>query len=178
MVRTPEASGAPGEVRQLFALANPHMQWELNDLARRLDIQPAAVELREGLVPVPASSASGLTPDGLAASMRQGRVGGPAQTAGHQRAYRQGLGPLAVGVLATSSLKEQSRGRRPTGARTARRDFRLRFESRGDLRRLPRALPEVRRRWLQMLHRRGGARCTVSDARARPGSRLAADPGL
>src|SRR5207244_1627697 len=34
------------------------------DLARRLDEQPAAVELREGLVPAPASSGSGLTPDG------------------------------------------------------------------------------------------------------------------
>ena len=40
------------------------MRWELNDLARRLDEQPAAVELREGLVPAPASSDSGLTPDG------------------------------------------------------------------------------------------------------------------
>jgi RNA polymerase sigma-70 factor (ECF subfamily) len=55
----------PRTVRQLFALANQHMRWELNDLARRLDNQPAAVELREGLVPTPASSASGLSPDGL-----------------------------------------------------------------------------------------------------------------
>ena len=55
----------PRTVRQLFALANQHMRWELNDLARRLDEQPAAVELREGLVPSPASSVSGLTPDGL-----------------------------------------------------------------------------------------------------------------
>jgi RNA polymerase sigma-70 factor (ECF subfamily) len=54
----------PGTVRQFFALANQHMRWELNDLARRLDQQPAAVELREGLVPAPASSASGLTPNG------------------------------------------------------------------------------------------------------------------
>ncbi len=54
----------PRTVRQLFALANQHMRWELNDLARRLDDQPAAVELREGLVPSPASSDSGLTPDG------------------------------------------------------------------------------------------------------------------
>src|SRR5262249_36730649 len=51
--------------RQLFALANQHMRWELNDLARRLDNQPSAVELREGLVPSPASSGSGLSPDGL-----------------------------------------------------------------------------------------------------------------
>jgi DNA-directed RNA polymerase specialized sigma24 family protein len=34
------------------------------DLAQRLDEQRAAAELREGLVPAPASSASGLTPDG------------------------------------------------------------------------------------------------------------------
>src|SRR5262245_42963396 len=27
----------PGTVRQFFALANQHMRWELNDLARRLD---------------------------------------------------------------------------------------------------------------------------------------------
>jgi len=54
----------PGTVRQFFALANQHMRWELNDLARRLDQQPTAVELREGLVPAPASSASGLTPNG------------------------------------------------------------------------------------------------------------------
>src|SRR5215467_1452025 len=30
----------PRNVRQLFALANQHMRWELNDLARRLDDQP------------------------------------------------------------------------------------------------------------------------------------------
>ena len=54
----------PRTVRQFFALANQHMRWELNDLARRLDDQPAAAELREGLVPAPASSDSGLSPDG------------------------------------------------------------------------------------------------------------------
>jgi RNA polymerase sigma factor (sigma-70 family) len=54
----------PGTVRQFFALANQHMRWELNDLARRLDEQPPAVALREGVVPAPASSGSGLTPDG------------------------------------------------------------------------------------------------------------------
>ena len=52
-------------LREFFALANQHMRWELNDLARRLDDQPAAAELREGLVPSPASSVSGLSPDGL-----------------------------------------------------------------------------------------------------------------
>src|ERR1700760_3500427 len=55
----------PHTVRDFFALANQHMRWELNDLARRLDEQPIAVELCEGLVPAPASSVSGLSPDGL-----------------------------------------------------------------------------------------------------------------
>src|SRR4051812_49919961 len=54
----------PRTVRQFFALANQHMLWQLNDLARRLDERPAAVELREGLVPGPANSESGITPDG------------------------------------------------------------------------------------------------------------------
>ena len=53
----------PETTRQFFALASQHMRWELNDMARRLDEQPAAAELREELVPAPASSDSGLTPD-------------------------------------------------------------------------------------------------------------------
>ena len=54
----------PGTVRQFFALVNQHMRWELNDVARRLEEQPPAVELREDMVPAPASSGSVLTPDG------------------------------------------------------------------------------------------------------------------
>jgi RNA polymerase sigma factor (sigma-70 family) len=54
----------PETVRQFFALANQHMRWELNDLARRLDQQPTMLELEEGLVPANSSSGSGLTPDG------------------------------------------------------------------------------------------------------------------
>ena len=54
----------PQTVRQFFALANQHMRWQLNDLARRLDEQPAAVELQEGIVPAPASSGSGISADG------------------------------------------------------------------------------------------------------------------
>lgn len=57
-------STRPQSVRQFFALVNQHMRWELNDLARRLDKQPAAVELREELAPAPASSDSVLTADG------------------------------------------------------------------------------------------------------------------
>jgi hypothetical protein len=40
----------PRTVRPLFALANQHMRWERNDLARRLDNQPAVVELRAARV--------------------------------------------------------------------------------------------------------------------------------
>jgi RNA polymerase sigma-70 factor (ECF subfamily) len=54
----------PRSVRQFFGLANQHMRWELNDLARRLDNQPPVAELRESLVPAPASSGSGLGPNG------------------------------------------------------------------------------------------------------------------
>src|SRR5262249_39217677 len=54
----------PRTVRDFFALAGQHMRWELNDLARRLDNQPAAVELREGQLPAPASRGSSLSPDG------------------------------------------------------------------------------------------------------------------
>jgi RNA polymerase sigma-70 factor (ECF subfamily) len=53
----------PTSARQFFALACQHMRWELNDLARRLDERPAAVELRDESVPAPASSDTGLTPE-------------------------------------------------------------------------------------------------------------------
>jgi len=54
----------PPTVRQFFGLVNQHMRWELNDVARRLDEQPAAVELHDDMVPAPASSGSVLTPEG------------------------------------------------------------------------------------------------------------------
>jgi RNA polymerase sigma-70 factor (ECF subfamily) len=53
----------PGTVREFFALAGQHMRWELNDLARRLDNQPMAVQLCEAQVLAPANSDSGLSPD-------------------------------------------------------------------------------------------------------------------
>jgi RNA polymerase sigma-70 factor (ECF subfamily) len=57
-------SARPQTVRQFFALVNQHMRWELNDLARRLDHQPAAEEASEWLVSAPSSSGSALTQDG------------------------------------------------------------------------------------------------------------------
>jgi RNA polymerase sigma-70 factor (ECF subfamily) len=53
----------PGNVRQFFALAAQHMRWELNDMARRLDERPGAVELPGELADAAVSSQSGLTPD-------------------------------------------------------------------------------------------------------------------
>ncbi len=51
----------PRTLRELFALAGQHMRWELNDLARRLDHQPAAMAFPEGEIPSPASSDGGLS---------------------------------------------------------------------------------------------------------------------
>ena len=53
----------PQTVRQFFALVNQHMRWELNDVARRLDEQPSAVEVCAEMAPAPASSDAELTPD-------------------------------------------------------------------------------------------------------------------
>lgn len=53
----------PRTVRQFFALADQHMRWELNDLARRLDEQPRIAGLI-GDVAATESSGSVLGPDG------------------------------------------------------------------------------------------------------------------
>jgi RNA polymerase sigma factor (sigma-70 family) len=48
----------PTNVRHFFALANQHMRWELNDLARRLDAQNAVLIGNAELIPSPESSGS------------------------------------------------------------------------------------------------------------------------
>lgn len=53
----------PGTARQFFAIANQHLRWELNDLARRLDEQTRAVPLPEEGVSAPESSGSVLSPN-------------------------------------------------------------------------------------------------------------------
>lgn len=53
----------PGNVRQFFALANQHMRWELNDLARNLDQRPPAQALADSSLAAPESNGSGLTPN-------------------------------------------------------------------------------------------------------------------
>lgn len=54
----------PTHVRQFFALANKHLRWELNDLARRLDQQLLSVGLNDS-VAAPISTDSGLSPNAL-----------------------------------------------------------------------------------------------------------------
>jgi RNA polymerase sigma-70 factor (ECF subfamily) len=55
----------PTTVRQFFGLANQHMRWQLNDLARRLDDHPVVAAMPEaGVAGPPASTASGLSPNG------------------------------------------------------------------------------------------------------------------
>jgi RNA polymerase sigma-70 factor (ECF subfamily) len=46
----------PQNVRQFFGLANRHLRWELNDMARRLDRECAAVQLDENAVAAQESS--------------------------------------------------------------------------------------------------------------------------
>ena len=56
----------PPTVRQFFGLANQHMRWQLNDLARRLDERPVAVPLSDAVfAAAPSSTGSGLTPAGV-----------------------------------------------------------------------------------------------------------------
>lgn len=52
----------PATVRQFFAIANQHMRWELNDLARRLDREAPLTAMPDSVVAPAASSASQLSP--------------------------------------------------------------------------------------------------------------------
>jgi len=55
----------PGNVRQFFGLANQHMRWELNELARRLDSNPPPQALGEDPAASAPSSASRPSPASL-----------------------------------------------------------------------------------------------------------------
>lgn len=56
----------PKTVRQFFALANQHMRWELNDMARRLDKHEPMVDIQDSAIPAPPpSSGSPLSVNGL-----------------------------------------------------------------------------------------------------------------
>jgi hypothetical protein len=60
----------PATVRAFFALAGQHMRWELNDPARRLDEQGAALDINDIELASPASSDSGLPPGGTPLARR------------------------------------------------------------------------------------------------------------
>ena len=51
----------PGNVRQFFQIANQHIRWELNDVARRLDEQKPVMEMGEVEPASPESSTSQLS---------------------------------------------------------------------------------------------------------------------
>lgn len=55
----------PGNVRQFFALANQHMRWELNDLARRLDQLPPIHSIDDGALAGADDDDGPLSPIGL-----------------------------------------------------------------------------------------------------------------
>lgn len=55
----------PETPRQFFALANQHMRWELNDLARRLDQKSQVPGLHADAVPFPETSGSALSPNAV-----------------------------------------------------------------------------------------------------------------
>jgi RNA polymerase sigma-70 factor (ECF subfamily) len=57
----------PQSVRQFFGLANRHIRWELNDVARRLDAQGLVVGLHDSAVAPP-------EPSGSSASMKTQRM--------------------------------------------------------------------------------------------------------
>jgi RNA polymerase sigma-70 factor (ECF subfamily) len=59
----------PATVRQFFAMANQHIRWELNDLARRFDHEARAVELRDSAVGVDPQSASASRPSPITLRM-------------------------------------------------------------------------------------------------------------
>jgi len=48
----------PKTVREFFALANQHMRWELNGVARRLDKRPSVVELHDVAVSAESTGSS------------------------------------------------------------------------------------------------------------------------
>lgn len=55
----------PATVRQFFGLANQHMRWELNDLARQLDAKKSAEVFRDEFVAVQESSGAELSPNAV-----------------------------------------------------------------------------------------------------------------
>jgi RNA polymerase sigma-70 factor (ECF subfamily) len=100
-------------VRQFFALAGQHIRWELHDLARRLDNQPAEEELRDGLVPALANSDSGLSPGVRLMLEAIGRLPEDEREAFdlvHVQGLSQGEAAEVLGVVARTVKRRLDRG--------------------------------------------------------------------
>jgi DNA-directed RNA polymerase specialized sigma24 family protein len=107
-----------------LALACQPRRWELHDLARRLDTQPEAPELRDESVPASARSDTGLTPDRRRILEALDRLPEGACQAS-DRVRTQGMSPAgAAGVLAVWVR---------TAHRRLSRGLRLRAATPGDL---------------------------------------------
>jgi RNA polymerase sigma factor (sigma-70 family) len=59
------ATVRPGNVRQFFAIANQHLRWELNDLARRLHERTREIAIEDDQVLSPESTGSPLSAGAL-----------------------------------------------------------------------------------------------------------------
>jgi RNA polymerase sigma-70 factor (ECF subfamily) len=117
----------PANARQFFALACQHMRWELNDMARSLDEQPAVVELCHEAMPAPAGSDTSLSqntrrilaaierlPEGEREAFELVRIQGMSQTEAAQvlevsvmtvnRRLHRGLQLMAASVAPASSV--------------------------------------------------------------------------
>src|SRR5438445_505590 len=114
----------PRSVRQFFALANQHMRWELNELARRLDevlAQGAGASLRQrrGAGRRPEALRRGTADPGSALGLGRAVMAlGPAQPGGGS-ARSDGAGPVRAGpwrrVVAGAAAVRAARGDGTTG---------------------------------------------------------------
>jgi RNA polymerase sigma-70 factor (ECF subfamily) len=117
-------------VRQFFALANQHMRWELNDLARRLDDRTPPVELRDVVAAAPESNASAISPNTLRMLDAIEQLPEDEREA-FSLVRIQGMGPTeAAGVLGVTARTVQRR---------LNRSVLLLVDKLGDLRPPPRA---------------------------------------
>lgn len=99
----------PSTVRGFFALANQHMRWELNDVARRLDKQPNVFELQDVAVSAESTGTSEVNPEYLRMLNAIGRLTDEEREA-FELVRIQGLTfPEAAEVLGVSTRTVQRR---------------------------------------------------------------------
>jgi len=98
----------PAGTRQFFALANQHIRWELNDLARRLDGEPRPAQIQGDVLLAPDSSHFALGPE--ARRILAAIDGLPAEEREVFELVRiQGMGQAEVAELVGTSTKTVQR---------------------------------------------------------------------